>query len=324
MKATAIAPANIAFIKYWGKEDRNLRLPTNDSISMNLSNLLTTTTVLFDRLFTEDSVLIDNQKNQVSSKRVIEHLDRIRKLAGVKLKAKVVSVNNFPTSRGLSSSASGFAALTLAGSAALGLKLSEKELSALARLGSGSAARSIPSGFVEWKKGDSHANSYASSLYPKNWWKILDIVAVVGMEKKDIPTSEGQKFADDNPFFRTRLQLLPAKITRLKKYLQEKNFTLFAELVEEEALELHAIMLTSRPSLIYFLPQTITIIKEVRSWRSEGVAAYFTLNTGQDVHILCQEKDKETVLERLENLSVKKIIVNYPADGAKSTGAHLF
>lgn len=324
MKATAIAPSNIAFIKYWGKEDEKLHLPANDSISMNLSNLLTTTTVLFDKLFTEDSVEIDKQKNQASSQRVVEHLDRIRKLAGINLKAKVVSVNNFPASTGLSSSASGFAALSLAGSTALGIRLAEKELSLLARTGSGSAARSVPSGFVEWRKGTGDQTSYAYTLYPKDWWKIVDIVAVVSDQKKEISTSEGQKFAADNPFFQTRLKLLPEKITLLKKYLGEKNFPLFGKMVEEEALELQAIMLTSRPALIYLLAATVTVIREIQRWRKEGIEVYFTLNTGQDVHVLCQEKDREKISQRLENLPVRKIIVNYPATGVRLSGRHLF
>src|SRR5260221_34422 len=111
MKATAIAPSNIAFIKYWGVKDEILRLPANGSISMNLSNMLTTTTVEFHTNFTEDVVIINDTNVQTEQHRVSEHLDRIRKLANITEKAKVVTQNNFPTATGLSSSASGFAAL---------------------------------------------------------------------------------------------------------------------------------------------------------------------------------------------------------------------
>ena len=123
MKATAIAPSNIAFIKYWGKKDEELKLPENGSISMNLSNLTTTTTVEFDKKYKEDKIIINNQEEENSGSRAIRHLDRVRSLAKINLKAKVVTNNNFPTGTGLSSSASGFAALTVAGSAAVGLKL---------------------------------------------------------------------------------------------------------------------------------------------------------------------------------------------------------
>jgi len=147
MKATAIAPSNIAFTKYWGRKDEILRLPENGSISMCLSNLLTTTTVEFSPNYTKDEITINGgglEENE--AERIIKHLDRVRKLANTNHKAKMVSNNNFPSGTGLSSSASGFAALSLAASKAAGLDLNEKDLSILARLGSGSACRSIPSG----------------------------------------------------------------------------------------------------------------------------------------------------------------------------------
>ena len=106
MKATAIAPSNVAFIKYWGKKDEALRLPENGSISMNLSNLLTTTTVEFSKDFKEDMVIINDQTEDNEGSRAVRHLDRIRNLAKIKYKAKAVSKNNFPTGTGLSSSAS--------------------------------------------------------------------------------------------------------------------------------------------------------------------------------------------------------------------------
>ena len=191
MKSTAVAPSNIAFIKYWGKKDELLRLPENGSISMNLSNLLTTTTVEFSEQYSHDSLLINGVQELHEEKRAVQHLDRIRKLAGTSLKAKVVSVNNFPSSTGLSSSASGFAALTVAAADAAGLDLSEKEQSILARQGSGSACRSIPSGFTEWLDGNTSDDSYAVQVYPPDYWDIIDIVAIVNTGKKDISTSIG-------------------------------------------------------------------------------------------------------------------------------------
>ena len=209
MKKTAIAPSNIAFIKYWGRKNEELRLPENGSISMNLSNLVTTTTVEFDESLIKDTIIIDGQEEEKESTRAIKHLDRIRKLAHTNLFAKVLSQNNFPSGTGLSSSASGFAALTVAASAAAGLNPSEKELSVLARLGSGSACRSIPDGFTEWLDGDTNGSSYAISLYPPSYWDIADVVVIASSEKKKVSTTEGQKLSNTSPFYATRQKNLP-------------------------------------------------------------------------------------------------------------------
>lgn len=319
MKTTAVAPSNIAFIKYWGKKDEKLKLPVNSSISMNLSGLLTTTTVEFSSEFKEDTVLINNKNDLKQSGKVIKHLDLIRKKAGISDKAKVVSVNNFPDGTGLSSSASGFAALTMAGAKAANLDLTEKELSILARQGSGSACRSIPDGFVEW------VGERAKSLYPPEYWNIVDVVAIISTDKKETSSTDGQKFAETSPFFQTRLNNIDEKILRLKKALETKNFTEFGQLVESEALELHAIMLTSTPSLIYWQPETIKMMKLVKKWRSEGLEVYFTLNTGQDIHLIIEEKNTKELVKKLKGVKeVRNIIVNNPVIGARLTEKHLF
>jgi len=325
MKATARAHSNIAFIKYWGRKDELLRLPTNGSISMNLSNLHTTTTVEFSTNYVKDEVHIDGVLMKENSGRFSTHLDRIRKLAHISLKAKVTSKNTFPTATGLSSSASGFAALTVAAVHAGGLKLSEKELSILARQGSGSACRSIPHGFVEWKNGNTSNESYTVTLYTEDYWDIVDIVTIVSKQKKEISTSDSQKRADTSPFFQTRLRHIEKKIQTCKKLLQTKDFTLFGQLIESEALELHAIMLTSWPPLIHLLPETIMVMKSVNTWRKEGLPVYFTLNTGQDIHILCQKKDENKVQKKIHLLNVvSKTISNSPSKGTYLLDTHLF
>ena len=325
MKATALAYSNIAFIKYWGKTDQELRLPTNNSISMNLSNLKTITTVEFSPRFNADSVTIDGQKNYREVNRVIVHLNRIRELKKSPLYARIVSQNNFPASSGLSSSASGFAALTLAAVSALNLQFNQKQISALARLASGSACRSIPAGFVEWLKGSNHQNSYAFSLFPENHWSLLDIVAIVSQEKKAVATSIAQKYASTSPFYQRRLKNLPLKIKQLKIALTKKNFTRFAEIAEREAFELHAVIMTQSPSYLYLLPETISLIREVSRWQNEGLPVYFTLNTGHDAHLLCQEENKEKLMKKLSSLPfVRRTIINYPAGPAKIINNHLF
>lgn len=328
MKATATAPSNIAFIKYWGRKDEKLRLPENASISMNLSNLSTITTVEFNKNFKKDSIEINGLKGENEGGRIIKHLDRIRKIGqnpSASLRARVVTENNFPTGTGLSSSASGFAALTVAASVAAGLKLSEKELSILARQGSGSACRSIPDGFVEWLDGNTNETSYGVSLYPHNYWDIVDVVGVVSKNKKEVSTAEGHRLAVSSPFFPIRLERINEKIKLIKKYMEEKNFRLFGELLEQEALELHAIMLTSSPSLIYWLPGTLRVMHAVKRWRQEGLQVYFTVNTGQDIHLICQKKDVDRVVEKTKEVpDVQKTIINYPSIGAHLIKDHLF
>lgn len=326
MKATAEAPSNIAFIKYWGRKDEELRLPENGSISMNLSNLLTTTTVEFSSRFERDSLVINSVEEPAEkAKKILKHLDRIRSLAKITERAKVVSKNNFPRGTGLSSSASGFAALTVAASNAAGLKLSEKELSILARLGSGSACRSIPDGFVEWLDGDASETSYAHTIFPPDYWDIADVVVILTEEQKDVSTTEGQRLATSSPFYAIRLDKIKAKIAKIKTYIKTKNFNKFGEIIEAEALELHAIMLTSHPSLIYWYPATVTVMKAVKKWRAQGLEVYFTVNTGQNIHLICQQKDAEKVASLVKNLpEAKEVIINTPSKGTHIVSNHLF
>lgn len=339
MKSTVIAPSNIAFTKYWGKKDEILRLPMNGSIAMCLSNLLTTTTVEFysksqndktkgPRFRKDDNrdvVIINGEVEEGEANRVIKHLDRIRKLAGISDFAKVVSNNNFPTGTGLSSSSSGFAALTLAGVKAAGLNLSEKEFSILARQGSGSACRSIPSGTVEWLDGDTSETSYAKTIFAPDYWEIADVVAVVSENRKTVSTSKGHANASSSPFQNERVKRMGEKNKLLKKLFKNKDFTGFGNLVESEALELHAIYITQNPPIIYLVPNSILMMKLVQKWRDEGLECYFTINTGQDVHILVEKKNVNKLKNKLkQTLAVRDIIVNYPSEGARLSEKHLF
>ncbi|MBU0530693.1 MAG: diphosphomevalonate decarboxylase, partial [Nanoarchaeota archaeon] len=170
MKASAVANANIALVKYWGKRDKKLMLPNNGSISMTVDGMNTHTTVEFDSKYEKDIVIINGEELQDED--TFKHIDLIREKAGIQDKAKVVSNNNFPTAAGLASSASGLAALSVAGAKAAGLDLDKKELSMLARRGSGSASRSVYSGFVEWHRGekDDGTDSYAEQIAPQDHW----------------------------------------------------------------------------------------------------------------------------------------------------------
>lgn len=326
MKSTAIAHSNIAFIKYWGKKDEELRLPSNGSISMTLSDLSTTTTVEFSKKYNIDQITIDGKfTGENAGNRIIKHLDRIRRLANINMKARVVSNNNFPSSTGLSSSASGFAALTVSATDAAELKLSKKELSILSRQGSGSSCRSILGGFVEWFDGKESENSYSTQLYDENYWDIIDIVAIVSKEKKEIPSSLGQTYAKTSPFFEKRLEYMKDRIKECKDYIEKKDFTKFGELIEHEALDLHCIMLSSTPTLIYWTPESLKLMKLIQKWRKQGLESYFTVNTGQDVHIICQDNNKDKIISKLKELDfVNNIKVNYPGKEARLIEQHLF
>lgn len=325
MKATAIAPSNIALIKYWGKKNPLLNIPQNSSISVNLDGLSTTTTVEFNSKFKKDSVVIDGKSNVKEAGRVSRHLNIIRNIKNTKLFAQVVSKNSFPKGSGLASSASGFAALTLAAASALNLNLSEKELTTVARLGSGSASRSIPGGFVKWEKGTNHKNSYAYSIHPKNYWGINIIAVVLSNFEKNTGSTEGHSTAVTSPFYTARIKNLPNKVKKLEKSLNSKNFKDFGEILEQEALEMHSVMLTSKTPLMYWLPQSIEVMLLCQKMRTENLNVYFTFDAGPQPVLFCLEKDAKKVLSKLKTVkSIKKIIVSKPGDGATLTGKHLF
>lgn len=326
MKATAIAPANIAFIKYWGKSNNELRLPLNDSISMNLSGAYTTTTIEFSPTVSRDEVkLLDGEFSEKEIARVVAGLDRIRALAGVHLSARVVTQNSFPKGAGSAASASGFAALTMAGFAAIGKTLSEKELTVVARLGSGSACRSIPDGFVLWKSGDMSDHSYAYSLHPSSCWDIRDALVIVDSRMKKISTTDGMESVVTSPHLAKRLAALPQRVDRCIAALRDKNFSMLGSVVEEDCLDMHKVMQTQSPPCVYWNAATQKIMDAVISWRMSGLPVYFTIDAGPNVHVLYEAIHEKEMAKKLLTLTdVEKIIYNKATDGAKLVDQHLF
>lgn len=318
-KITAQAPANIAFIKYWGKQRQNLNIPFSDSISMNLSECFTRTQVEFDENLKNDSLTINNQPaTEKETRRVSDFLDHIRKLAGMNFRARIKSENSFPKGTGIASSASAFAALALAGSRAAGLDLKPEELSALARLGSGSACRSIPDGFAWWRQGADHQTSYATQLAPPDYWDLRDLVVILHTQEKKVGSTQGHDFAASSPFFAKRLELLPQRIDRLRQAFFKKDISEFGPLLEEEALELHIIAMTSNPKIFYLEPKTWELMGEVKKWRQENLPIYFTLDAGPNLHLICESKDEKSALIKLGEIDgIKQVIANRPAAGAK-------
>jgi diphosphomevalonate decarboxylase len=310
MKKTTIkASSDIALVKYWGKKDELLRLPENGSISLILSGLDTVTTVEFIETLKSDEILIQGESDEGEAGRVVKHLDRIRKMAGKNTFAKVVSQNTFPKGTGLSSSGSGFAALTVAATKAIGLELQEKEMSILARQGSGTACRCVCGGVVEWKDGDTSGTSYSETIFPANHFDIRDIVAVVDEGKKLVSSTQGHTTAGTSLFFKERQKLIKEKIEAVRLAIKEKDFDTLGELVEAEALEFHSILLTSRPPMIAWYPGTIEVMLAVQSMRREGIKAYFTINTGFNVHVLTLPEFENTVKEKLSKLSLVKNVI---------------
>lgn len=328
-KATAIANANIALVKYWGKRDKSLILPQNGSISMTCEGLTTTTTVEFFDEHKEHTVIINDEEFQKDEKDIHGHIDRISQLAGIKEKARVVSESNFPIAAGLASSASGFAALTTAAAAALGLKLSPKELSILARQGSGSACRSILGGFVEWHRGEKPdgLDSYAESIVDKNHWsEFRMITTIVQKGKKSVTSRAGMaQTVETCPYYQEWLKTVTDDLKSIREGIKEKDFEKVAQTAERNCLKMHALMIATKPAIVYWVPATMEIIQSVLAWREEGLKCYFTIDAGPNVKVLCLEKDEKEVSKRLLNLErVIETIVCRPGDGAKLTDKHLF
>ena len=320
MKATAKSPANIAFIKYWGKTDLKTRIPKNNSISMCLSDMFSVCTVEFRKDLKKDEVEFKGEKivKKRELERIIKTLDRVRKLGKTSLRARVTTENNFPKATGIASSASGLSAVTVAALGALNIKMNTKELSSLARLASGTAGRSIPDGFVEWVKGSEETESYSEQILPVDWWEVCDVVAVVTKKMKKVSSTEGHKLAETSPFYKERLKGMEKKIIRIKKAMRERNFSKFGRIVEDEALNMHAICMTSQPSIIYWSETTVKIIKEVMRWREEDLESYFTIDAGPSVHVICEKKQAQKIKKRLLKVKgVERAVVNNPSTGAR-------
>mgnify|MGYP001337884802 CR=1 FL=1 len=304
LSATAVACANIALIKYWGNKNDALRIPENGSISFNLDSLFTQTKVSFAQEFSSDQLLINGKPADPAALiRVETFLDIIRNLAGKRMFAKVESENNFPIGTGIASSASSFAALSLSASIAIGLDLSEKDLSRLARRGSGSACRSIPAGYVEWYPGKSDEDSYAESIAPANYWNLMDLVVVVSQEHKKVGSTEGHKLACSSPFQKIRIENSPERLSVIRNAIRRKDFQALADMVEKDSNMMHAVMMTSSPSLLYWQPTTIAIMHAVQEWRRSGIPVCYTLDAGPNVHVITTKDYYKLIHEKLSELA---------------------
>ncbi len=334
-KVTVQSPANIAFIKYWGVKENTQYIPYNDSISMTLSGCQSTTTILADKNIREDIIEIGQdgtyetlKKTTEKNKKAYQHIARIRAMAHVKDNVRIRTKNSFPSDAGIASSASGFSALTAALLLAYGLPhiVSDKsQLSRLVRLsGSGSAVRSIYGGFVEFLSGDENT-SIAHQIADEKYWDLVDIIAIINTEKKTVSSTQGHSQAVTSPYFQTRLIELQPRLKETRLAIREKDFSKLGACIEADTISMHAIMMTSVPPIFYWDSGTIALIQEVIKWRKEGLEAYFSIDAGANVHIICEKKNTSLVETRLENIQlVQSTIYNEPCAGVHEVKEHLF
>ena len=318
LQARARAHPNIALIKYWGNAHDTLRLPLNASISMNLESLFTETTVHWQGDLTQDMVMINGgAATSTATQRVSQFLDHVRQHYHLTDYALVESTNNFPMGAGIASSASAFAALALAATAAAGLYLDTKSLSTLARLGSGSAARSVPSGFVEWHQGQDHETSYAESLAAIDHWHLKDVIAVVDGDHKQIGSSQGHTLAATSDLLAGRLMNINQRLHQCRQAILQRDFDSLADVVERDSHLMHAVMMTSTPSLFYWTPASVQVMDQVRQWRNSGIPVCYTLDAGPNVHCICESESTSSIADWLDHcVGVKSVYMSGVGEGA--------
>ena len=325
---TAIGTSNIALIKYWGKRDEHRILPTNSSISITLDeNLSARTSVLFSELIKNDTFYLNGIKQDLEERETKEKfqvLGRMRALSGVEKGALVVSENNFPTAAGLASSAAGMATLVYACSKALGMNLSEKELSIIVRTGSGSACRSVIGGFVKWRKGESEngEDSYAEQILPASHWPdIIDLIAVVSEKKKKVSSRAGMKQTmQTSTLYRSRPEFAEGLAVQMEKALHGRDFKGLAEMIMRDSNNMHATMLDTWPPIMYLndvSKEIIYAIHELNEANSEPVGAY-TFDAGPNAHIITLKRNKDEIIRRLKEIEgVERLIESGIGNGPR-------
>lgn len=305
--ATAVAHPNIALIKYWGKRDERLMIPYADSLSMTLDIFPTTTTVRPDPGAAADTVTLDGRPAQGEvRRRVVGFLDLLRKRSGRSEPAVVDTRNSVPTGAGLASSASGFAALALAGAAAYGLDLDRTVLSRLARRGSASASRSMFGGFAVCHAGRgigtaADFGSYAEPVKDADLDPAL-VIAVVDAGAKAVSSRDAmRRTVETSPLYRAWAASCAADLAEMRAALRRGDLRAVGETAERNALGMHATMLAARPAVRYFSPATLGVLDGVLRLRADGVPAYATMDAGPNVKVLCRPADADRVAEAVRH-----------------------
>ncbi len=325
-KGSGIAYPIQGLIKYHGKIDEVLRLPSHNSISVNIGAFYTHTTVEISTQLEHDEMIIDGRKAGPDAMLRLERIFNIFKKAhGLddEYHIKVVSQNNFPSRVGLGSSASGYAALTMAIADALRLdEMDLRELSKIARVGSGSASRSIVGGFAEWVMATTHEESYSYRLAGDE--VPLKMVLAVIPKVKDLPTTIAQVETEKSPFYMTRLGYIPTMLRKMRDAIKAGDVDEIGRLAEIDTLNLHAVIMTGPSGVILWRPETLEVIRRIWKMRREGIKAYYSIDTGATVFINTWEKYVDEVLTRLEDIEGIELHVSDVGLEAKTTSEHLF
>lgn len=317
-KATARAHSNIALAKYWGKGDVAQNLPATPSLSMTLSALHTTTSVVFEEQLARDEIVLNGvQLSGEKRARLTQFLDRVRTLAGLQRFARVDSHNNFPTASGLASSASGFSALALAATRAAGLAYTPEDVSALARVGSASAARSLFGGYVALELGAQSATRVLTGdAYPLSL-----LVCVVTLLPKDQGSTLGMAHTQKtSPYYPAWVDSAPAVYERVRGALLARDFDALGRATEHSALLMHASMFAAEPPLNYWSPTTLALLQRVSELRASGLPAYATMDAGPHVKVLAEPHNAQKIENALREVAgVKDVLVCAPGPDATVT-----
>ncbi len=303
-KAIARANTNIALVKYWGKRDGALNLPAVGSLSLTLEGLSTRTSVAFDGSAGADSLLLNGEPADARAVgRVAKFLDIVRARAGISTHARVESANDFPTAAGLASSASAFAALALAATRAAGLALDDRELSVLARRGSGSAARSIFGGFAEMARGQRADGEDAFATPIASDWDVrLVIAATVTGPKSTLSTDGMRHTAETSPYYDAWVRMSEADLTTAREAIARRDLEALGTVTEASCLSMHASAMAARPAVVYFHGATIEGWRIIQELRKSGIPAWFTCDAGPHVKALTVAKYAEEVERALAKL----------------------
>jgi len=294
---------SLALVKYWGKKSTRENLPATPSLAVTLGGVHTETRV---KIAEKDSIKLNGETLPLD--RFLPLLNALRRSAGREMYFGVESENDFPSSAGLASSSSGFAALTVACARLLELDLGPEDLSAFARIGSASAARSLFGGFTLLPSG-----GYAArQLYgPEYWPEFRIVIALVSRQAKPISSREAmQATRDTSPYYRAWLRNAGQLLDPALQALEKRDIETLGTVARLSYSRMHAALLASSPPVLYWLPLTVAVIRECRALRDEGIGAWETLDAGPQVKVLCLESDVETISEHLKGLDpTLKLIV---------------
>lgn len=309
-KYKAKAHANIALIKYWGKENEDLIIPNNNSLSMTLDNLYTETIVNFTDNDKDLFYLDEKLQDEKETAKISKYIDIFRNLAKSDKRVEIHSFNHVPTAAGLASSASGFAALCSALNSLFELNFDKENLTKLARLGSGSASRSIYGGFVEWNKGSDHETSYAVKIDDGDF-DIAMIILVLNEEKKEISSRVAMKqTVETSPLYPSFVESSKDDIKNIKKAIKERDFDTIGKIAEHNAMKMHATMLGSNPPILYLKEKSIKAINKVKELRKMGLSVYYTMDAGPNVKLIVKKSEIGKIIEHLkefENIIISNI-----------------